>query len=58
MNDETTEILLDILIHLSIQLDELNQLQYAALTGKTDWQPRDYYTLTQQQQEPDNEPDA
>jgi hypothetical protein len=49
--EDKTEIIIDILIHLSIQLDELNQLQYTALTGKNDWKPRDFYTLIQNNEE-------
>ena len=50
MNEEQTELIIDILVHLSIQLDEIAQLHYVTLTGKTDWEPRDYYTLTQKEQ--------
>lgn len=49
MNNEQTDLIIDLLVHLSIQLDELAQLQYVTLTGKTDWEPRDYYTLTQKE---------
>ena len=45
MNDEQSEIILDILTHISIQIDELCQLAYMRTTGKPDWKPRDFYTI-------------